>query len=387
MNYIFYIYFLIFVKNFDIPLNIIHNIPYVNIIFDDEILLNFVLDTSIRKTIIGNENLSEYEEIINSSNYCNYTNSFTTLYGNTNLSLYTNYDSFSINDNKILNDFKFNNFSKKIFPYNFILGMSYENDFMNYLKEKNIIDNKIICINTKSNLLKFESCSNKLKNYKFEFKQENDHIKLNNFIYININNNKITYNNNYALLSTSTYNIEIPQEVYNKYLKDLLIDNMDCIKEEDKNKIKIDKIILNIDKYNIEFNKNDLYYQDEENKNCYHFLFTYNKYISSYDNSDRNFYRFGYGFIKKFDEVEINYEQKNIIIYTNQNFKKIKKYSNSLLLSFFIVIGLISFLLLIILYIFISNLCENNNFYNENGIDEKNNLIDNQENVQNQFEI
>ena len=75
MNYIFYIYFLILVKNFDIPLNIIHNIPYVNIIFDDEILLNFVLDTSVRKTIIGNENLSEYEEIINSSNYCNYTNS------------------------------------------------------------------------------------------------------------------------------------------------------------------------------------------------------------------------------------------------------------------------------------------------------------------------
>jgi hypothetical protein len=36
---------------------------------------------------------------------------------------------------------------------------------------------------------------------------------------------------------------------------------------------------------------------------------------------------------------------------------------------------------LIILYIFISNLCENNNFYNENGIDEKNNLIDNQENA------
>ena len=358
MNYIFYIYFLILVKNFDIPLNIIHNIPYVNIIFDDEILLNFVLDTSVRKTIIGNENLSEYEEIINSSNYCNYTNSFTTLYGNTNLSLYTNNDSFSINDNKILNDFKFNNFSKKIFPYNFILGMSYENDFMNYLKEKNIIDNKIICINTKSNLLKFESCSNKLKNYKFEFKQENDHIKLNNFIYINIDNNKITYNNNYALLSTSTYNIEIPQEVYNKYLKDLLIDNIDCIKEEDKNKIKIDKIILNIDKYNIEFNKNDLYYQDEENKDCYHFLFTYNKYISSYDNSDRNFYRFGYGFIKKFDEVEINYEQKNIIIYTNQNFKKIHSYSN-----FFLIVILSIYILFIIslLYLFLLNKLKNKN--------------------------
>jgi len=358
MNYIFYIYFLILVKNFDIPLNIIHNIPYINIIFDDEILLNFVLDTSVRKTIIGNENLSEYEEIINSSNYCNYTNSFTTLYGNTNLSLYTNYDSFSINDNKILNDFKFNNFSKKIFPYNFILGMSYENDFMNYLKEKNKIDNKIICINTKSNLLKFESCSNKLKNYKFEFKQENDHIKLNNFIYINIDNNKITYNNNYALLSTSTYNIEIPQEVYNKYLKDLLIDNMDCIKEEDKNKIKIDKIILNIDKYNIEFNKDDLYYQDEENKNCYHFLFTYNKYISSYDNSDRNFYRFGYGFIKKFDEVEINYEQKNIIIYTNQNFKKIHSYSN-----FFLIVILSIYILFIIslLYLFLLNKLKNKN--------------------------
>ena len=358
MNYIFYIYFLILVKNFDIPLNIIHNIPYVNIIFDDEILLNFVLDTSVRKTIIGNENLSEYEEIINSSNYCNYTNSFTTLYGNTNLSLYTNYDSFSINDNKILNDFKFNNFSKKIFPYNFILGMSYENDFMNYLKEKNIIDNKIICINTKSNLLKFESCSNKLKNYKFEFKQENDHIKLNNFIYINIDNNKITYNNNYALLSTSTYNIEIPQEVYDKYLKDLLIDNMDCISEEDKNKIKIDKIILNIDGYSVEFNKDDLYYQDEEKKDCYHFLFTYNKYISSYDNSDRNFYRFGYGFIKKFDEVEINYEQKNIIIYTNQNFKKIHSYSN-----FFLIVILSIYILFIIslLYLFLLNKLKNKN--------------------------
>ena len=358
MNYIFYIYFLILVKNFDIPLNIIHNIPYVNIIFDDEILLNFVLDTSIRKTIIGNENLSEYEEIINSSNYYNDTNSFTTLYGNTNLSLYTNNDSFSINDSNILYDFKFNNFSKKIFPYNFILGMSYENDFMNYLKEKNKIDNKIICINTTSNLLKFESCSNKLKNYKFEFKQENDHIKLNNFIYININNNKITYNNNYALLSTSTYNIEIPQEVYNKYLKDLLIDNKDCIREEDKNKIKIDKIILNIDKYNIEFNKDDLYYQDEENKDCYHFLFTYNKYISSYDNSDRNFYRFGYGFIKKFDEVEINYEQQNIILYTNQKFSEIHTYS----ITFLIIILSIYILFFISLfYLFLLNKFKNKN--------------------------
>ena len=380
INYIFYIYFLILVKNFEIPLYIINNIPYVNINFENE-TLNFVLDTSVQKTLIKNESLL-YEEIIDSSNYCNDTNSFMALYGNTRLSLYINNDSFSINDNNTLLDFKFNSFSNDSFPYDFTLGMSYENDFMNNLKENNKINNKIICINTTNNSLKFESCSsNKLKNYKFEIKQENDHIKLNNFIYIDIDNNKITYTNNYALLSTSTYNIEIPQEVYNKYLKDLLIDdNTDCIREEDKNKIKIDKIILNIDKYNIEFNKDDLYYQDEENKDCYHFLFTYNKYISSYDNSDRNFYRFGYGFIKKFDEVEINYEQQNIIIYTNQNFKKIKKYSNSLLISFFIFIGLIFFLILLVLYIFISEKSENDIYYIEKNIDEKNNLIDNQEN-------
>ena len=377
INYIFYIYFLILVKNFEIPLYIKNNIPYVNINFEN-VTLNFVLDTSIQKTLIGNESLL-YEEIIDSSNYCNDTKSFMTLYGNTRLSLYINNDSFSINDNNTLLDFKFNNFSEEIFPYNFTLGMSYENDFMNYLKEKKIIDNKIICINTTNNSLKFESCSNELKNYKFEIKQENDHIKLNNFIYIDIDNNKITYTNNYALLSTSTYNIEIPQEVYNKYLKDLLNNDTNCISEEDKKKIKIDKIILNIDKYNIEFNKDDLYYKDEEN-DCYHFLFTCNEYKSSYDNLDRNFYRFGYGFIKKFDEVEINYEQKNIIIYTNQNFKKIKKYSNSLLISFFIFIGLIFFLILLVLYIFISEKCENNIYYIEKNIDEKNNLIDDQEN-------
>ena len=356
MNYIVFIYFLILVKNFEIPLYIINNIPYVNISFDNK-TLNFVLDTSVRKTLIGDES-SFYEEIINSSNYCNDTKSFITLYDKIDLSLYTNDDSFSIN-NFDIDNFIFNSFSNENVPYNFTLGMSYENDFMNNLKENNKINNKIICINTTNNSLKFESCSsNKLKNYKFEIKQENDHIKLNNFIYIDIDNNKITYTNNYALLSTSTYNIEIPIDVYDKYLKDLLIkDKEDCISEEDKKKIKIDKIILNIDKYNIEFNKDDLYYKDEEN-NCYHFLFTRNKYKSSYDNPKRNFYRFGYGFIKKFDEVEINYEQQNIILYTNQKFSEIHTYS----ITFLIIILSIYILFFISLfYLFLLNKFKNKN--------------------------
>ena len=55
---------------------------------------------------------------------------------------------------------------------------------MNNLNENKIIKDKIICINKKNNLLKFESCFNELKKYKFKFEQKEDHIKLKDFIYI-----------------------------------------------------------------------------------------------------------------------------------------------------------------------------------------------------------
>ena len=88
------------------------------------------------------------------------------------------------------------------------------------------------------------------------------------------------------------------------------------------------------------------------------FLFTRNEYKSSYDKSDRNFYRFGYGFIKKFDKVEINYEQQNIILYTNQKFSEIHSYS----ITFLIIILTIYILFFISLfYLFLLNKFKNKN--------------------------
>ena len=358
MIYYIFIYFFISIKNIEIPLEIINNIPYVNInftdSFNDEEILNFVLETSISKTLINNINNEFFEKIINSSNYCNDIPSFGTLYGTFDISLYSNENNFIINDNdndKIVQNFNFNNFSNDSIPYEFILGLSYESEFMNNLKGNNIINDKTICINTKNNLLKFESCSNELKKYKFEFEQKDDHIKIKDFIYIEINNNKITYTNNYALLSTSTYNIEIPKEVYEKYLKNSLnLNNDDCINIEN---IKIDKIILNIDKYNIEFKENELYYFDEVKK-CNRFLFTYNKYT--------NLYRFGYGFIKKFDEFEINYDKKNIIIFSDKNFSKIHDYSITFIIS---ILAIFLVFFIILFYLCLLQKCKKNN-NNEN---------------------